>query len=79
MAIARRHLLEDVPICDLSDEYEISPTVFHRGQKQLFEQGAAAYRRYSDAALPLTQRAKHLTDKYCSAQPVLRRVYSRFT
>ena len=31
VVIVRRHLLEQVPVSDLSDEYEISPAVFWRG------------------------------------------------
>ena len=63
VAIVRRHLLEQVPVSDLSDEYEISPTVFYRWQKQLFEKGAAAYQRDSDPTLPLTRCIKHLEGK----------------
>ncbi len=43
MAILRRHLLEQVPVSDLCDEYGIHPTLFYRWQKQLFENGAAAF------------------------------------
>ena len=60
VAIVRRHLLEKVPVSDLSDEYEISPTVFYHWQKQLFEKGAAAYRRDSDPTLTPTRRIRHL-------------------
>ena len=37
LAIVRRHLLEEVPVSDLCDEYGIQPTVFYRWQKQLFD------------------------------------------
>ena len=43
IAILRRHLLEQVPVSDLCDEYGIHPTVFYRWQKQLFENGAAVF------------------------------------
>jgi transposase len=43
IAILRRHLLEQVPVSDLCDEYGMHPTVFYRWQKQLFENGAAAF------------------------------------
>jgi len=41
--ILRRHLLEHEPVSDICDEYDLSPTVFYRWQKQFFEQGAAAF------------------------------------
>ena len=71
VVIVRRHLLEQVPVSDLSDEYEISPTVFYRWQKQLFEKGAAAYRRDSDSTLPLTRRIKHLEGKLATKNEVI--------
>jgi transposase len=43
IAILRRHLLEQVPVSDLCDEHGIHLTVFNRWQKQLFENGAAAF------------------------------------
>jgi transposase len=43
MAILRRHLLAQVPVSDLCDEYGIHPALFYRWQKQLFENGAAAF------------------------------------
>ena len=43
MAILRRHLLEQAPVSDLCDEFGIHPTLFYRWQKQLFENGAAAF------------------------------------
>ena len=41
--ILRRHLLEDVAVSDLCDEYNIHPNLFYRWQKQFFEKGAAAF------------------------------------
>jgi transposase-like protein len=43
VAIVRRHLLDGVPVSDLCDQYKLQPTVFYRWQKQLFENGAAAF------------------------------------
>jgi transposase len=42
-AILRRHLLEKVPISELCDKQGLQPTVFYRWQKELFENGAAAF------------------------------------
>src|ERR1035437_5333092 len=43
VAILRRHLLEQVPISELCDKQGLQPTVFYRWQKDLFENGAAAF------------------------------------
>ena len=43
VAVIRRHLLENVPISDLCDEYRIKPTQYYSWQRQFFEQGAAAF------------------------------------
>ena len=42
VAILRRHLLDHVPVSDRCDEYHLHPTPFYRGQRQFFENGAAA-------------------------------------
>jgi transposase len=49
LALVRRHVLEKVPISDLCNETGIQPSVFYSWQKQLFEQGAAAFDRTSKA------------------------------
>ena len=43
VAILRRHLLEKESISTLCDELGLQPTVFYRWQKELFENGAAAF------------------------------------
>src|ERR1051325_4981208 len=43
VAILRRHLLEKEPISKLCDEMGLQPTVFYRWQKELFENGVAAF------------------------------------
>jgi transposase-like protein len=45
IAILRRHRIDRVPVSDLCDEYQLSPTLFYLWQKQLFENGAAALER----------------------------------
>ncbi len=50
VAILRRHLIDQVPISDLCDEYQLSPTVFYTWQKLFFENGAAAFERRNGAA-----------------------------
>jgi len=45
VAIVRRHLLENVPVSDLCDEYGIHATQYYAWQKQLFENAAPAFER----------------------------------
>ena len=47
ITILRRHLLEQVPVSDLCDEYGIHPTLFYRWQKQLFENGSAVFEAHT--------------------------------
>jgi len=71
VAILRRHLLEQMPVSDLCDEYDIQPTVFYRWQKQLFENGAAAFERSKDPTAPLTRRIANLEEKLTSKNEVI--------
>lgn len=50
LAIVREHLLEKVPVSDLCDRHGISPVNFYNWQKQLFENGAAAFERKANSA-----------------------------
>ena len=43
VATLRRHLLKKEPISNLCDEISLQPTIFYRWQKELFENGAAAF------------------------------------
>jgi transposase-like protein len=43
VAILRRHLLNKVPVSDLCEELGLRLTVLNRWQKELFENGAAAF------------------------------------
>jgi transposase len=50
VAILRRHLIDHVPVSDLCDEYQLSPTLFYAWQKLFFENGAAAFQRAGTSA-----------------------------
>jgi len=43
VAILRRHLVDKVPVSELCEELGLRPTMFYPGQKELFENGAAAF------------------------------------
>jgi transposase-like protein len=43
--IVKRHLIDDVAVSAICEEYNIQPTQFYAWQKQLFENGAKAFER----------------------------------
>jgi transposase len=43
--ILRLHFLENRPISQICEQYQLNPTVFYRWQKELFEHGTAAFER----------------------------------
>ena len=45
VATLRRHLIEHVPISDVSDQYGISVSMFYNWQNQFFQNGAVAFKR----------------------------------
>jgi len=49
VAILRRHLLDKQPVSDVCEEHGLNPNVFYRWQKELFENGSAAFERGNDA------------------------------
>ena len=71
VAIIRRHLLEGAAVSDLCDEYELQPTVFYRWQKQLFENGTAAFERQTDPTAPLKRQVAHLQEKIANKNEVI--------
>ena len=50
VAILRRHLIERVPVSDLCDQHQLQPTAFYAWQRQLFENGGAAFERTNRSA-----------------------------
>jgi transposase-like protein len=50
VTIVRRHLLEDIPISQLCDEYGIHPTQYYAWQRQLFENAAQLFERRPNKA-----------------------------
>jgi transposase-like protein len=45
VSILRSHLIDHVPVSDLCDKHQLSPTLFYQWQKQFFENGPAAFER----------------------------------
>ena len=50
VTIVRRHLLENVPVSDLCDEFGIHTTQYYAWQKQLFEGAAQIFERQANKA-----------------------------
>jgi transposase len=49
-AVVKAHLVDGVPISELCDRHQILPTQFYQWQKQLFENGEAAFVRPGKSA-----------------------------
>lgn len=43
VVILKKHLVDQIPVSDLCDQYNLQPTVFYGWQKKFFENGAAAF------------------------------------
>jgi transposase len=56
VAVVRRHLLENIPVSDLCDEYGIHTTQYYTWQKQLFENAAQIFQRRPNKANERRQR-----------------------
>ena len=54
--ILKRHLVDQVAISDLCDEYNLQPTVFYRWQKEFFENGAAAFEKLNSSQKKTEQK-----------------------
>lgn len=54
--ILKRHLVDQVAISDLCDEYNLQPTVFYRWQKEFFENGAAAFEKLNSSQKKAEQK-----------------------
>jgi len=73
VAIVKRHLIDAVPVSDLCEEQQIQPTLFYQWQKQLFENGAAAFERKTKSKGPSAdqQRIARLKDKLANKNEVI--------
>jgi len=72
VAILKRHLVDKVPVSDLCDELGLNPNVFCGWQKQLFENGAAAFQRTRKRQVdPRDQKIDKLQAKIAQKNEVL--------
>jgi len=63
--ILRQHLLDKVPISEVCEKHQITPTQFYQWQKTFFENGTAAFAKTggSRAVSQAEQRITQLEDK----------------
>ena len=73
VATLRRHLVEKVPVSDLCDEMGLNPNVFYGWQRQLFENGGAAFQRKGKRgrAAPEARKLQKLEAKLAQKNEVL--------
>lgn len=74
--IIRKHLLEQVPVSDLADEYGFQPTQFYQWQKQFFENAQAVFerngkQRNDNQSKRLRDKISQLEDKLVSKDEVI--------
>ena len=60
VAILRRHLVDKVPVSELCGELALRPTVFYRWQKELFENGAAAFQSQERPQRQVEEKQKRI-------------------
>ena len=63
VVILKKHLVEQVPLSDVCDEYGLHPTVFYRWQKEFFEKGARAFEKPQDTATKRLERKMEALEK----------------
>jgi transposase len=72
VAILKQHLLEQKPISDICDQYNLHPTVFYRWQKEFFENASLAFKKDKDKSTKqYEKKIKDLEDKLSRKNEVL--------
>lgn len=62
VAIVRMHLLEKTPVSDLCDQHRLHPTMFYRWQRELFENGALAFKGTSESKREVESRDRRIAE-----------------
>lgn len=72
VSMMKQHLVNGVAVSELCDRHQLQPTVFYRWQKQLFEQGAAAFQNdQKRETIHLKQQVAKLEEKVAKKNEVL--------
>lgn len=70
--IIKEHLVENVPVSDICDKYDLHPTVFYRWQKEFFENAASAFQGKKDKqSQKLEKKVQALEEKLGKKNEVL--------
>ncbi|GAB6162500.1 hypothetical protein JCM12298_16590 [Desulfothermus naphthae] len=70
--ILKKNLLENVPVLDVCDEYNIHPTLFYRWQKEFFEKGSMVFEKEEKGHISrLEKKIAALEDKLSQKNEVL--------
>ena len=79
VAIVRKHLIEQVPVSDICEEYQLQPTVYYRWQRALFEQGAIVFERQGGSeSHKLKRQIAQLEEKLAKKHEVLSEVMEEY-
>ena len=70
-AIVKAHLVDGKSVADLCDQHQIQPTQFYQWQKQLFENGGAAFERKSTGKSPEQRQIEALQIKLLNKNEVI--------
>lgn len=60
--VLKEHLVDKVPVSQVCEQHQINPTMFYNWQKQLFENGEAAFQRTTP-----TQRSENAVTRRVEA------------
>lgn len=72
VSILKEHLVNGVTVSELCDRHQLHPTVFYRWQRQLFEQGTAAFQNDEKREVKqLKQKIEKLENKVVKKNEVL--------
>lgn len=71
VAILKRHLVDQVLVSDLCDEYQLQPNLFYGWQKQFFENGAAPFEKPGRQVDDREQRIAFLEQKLVQKNEVV--------
>ena len=78
--ILRLHLLEKIPVSEVCEKHQITPTMFYQWQKIFFENGASAFAKNSGsrAMSQAEQRAQFLENKLKRKDEVIAEIMSDY-
>ena len=70
--ILKEHLVNGVPVSEVCDQHQLQPSVFYRWQRQLFEQGTAAFQNDEKReVVQLKKKIEKLESKVATKNEVL--------